>query len=481
MFLSWLLAQAHWNAPGSRRRGREIPARKPSFRPSVEQLDARILLSGGTFNPNFGVGGLVTSNFGGQDFASGVATQANGKIVVAGEAYQPSGSAQLVVSRYNMNGTLDASFGAGGKVLTLLGSKEGFASEVAIRGNGKIVVATEAVDPVTSAYDLAVVQYNSNGSLDSSFGSDGSVLTGLGGGHNFFLGGIALAPGGRVIVVGSAYVGFTQPVGLTVIECNSNGSLNASFGSGGIVTTTSFQSASGQSFTQPTGNAVAVDSLGRIVVAGQALNAASRFQLESALLVRYNTNGSLDQRFGFQGAVTSVFDGPPTNALGPIGVDATALALLKNGDIAVGGYAFAPSFGFIPYEGFAVERFTPRGSADLTFGSEGVAFYGPPFGDAGQFQVAGLAAQANGDIVAVGTTLILGVPGINFAMVRFTPSGILDSSFGSGGVVTAFVPNAEGPFIIALEPTTGNIVVVGTAYDATANTYDFALAEYLSH
>jgi uncharacterized delta-60 repeat protein len=432
--------------------------------------------SGGDLNSKFGTGGLVSTNFGGLDFASGVATQSDGKTVVVGLGGAGSTS-QIAVVRYNQDGSLDASFGAGGEVLTLVGSSD-FDSAVAIRPNGKIVVAAVAQDPVTSQYDLGVVQLNSDGTLDQTFGSHGSVLTSLSNGLSFFMGGVALEPDGRLVVVGGAGASFFQPAGIVVVEYNADGSLNQHFGSGGVVSTATLQGSGnpGPTFNQLAGNAVAIDGQGRIVVGGEGIN-SSTFNY-AAFLARYNTDGSLDPSFGFQGAVTSVFNGQPTNVFASNGFSVTGLAITHDGTIVAAGDAFAPSFGFFPYMGFAVAEFRSDGSPILDFGSEGVAFYGPPMGFAGQFRNTGLVVQSNGDVVVVGTTFAFGLPLTGFAMIRLDHEGNLDLGFGSGGVVTTFVADALGPFAIAAEPN-GDFVVVGTAYDPSTNLYDFGLAQYL--
>jgi uncharacterized delta-60 repeat protein len=433
---------------------------------------------GGDLNSKFGTGGTVTTNFGGQDSASGIATQSDGKIVVVGTDSNGTTS-ELAIARYNLDGSLDSTFGAGGKVLTLVGSSD-FEGSVAIRPDGKIIVAALAQDPVTSQYDLAVVQLNADGSLDQNFGFHGSVLTSVGNGAYFLVSGIALEPNNRIVIVGAVDTPYFQSAGILVVEYNPDGSLNQNFGSGGIVITASLTGPGtsgnpGPTYNQLAGNAVAIDSLGRIVVGGTGIN-SSTFGF-AAILTRYNTDGSLDQSFGFQGAVTTVFNGVPTNVFAPYGFSVTAVGFTQDGTIVAAGSAFAPSFGFFPYMGFAVEEFKADGSPVMNFGSEGVAFYGPPVGFAGQFRTTGLVVQSNGDVVVVGTTFAFGLPLTGFAMVRFDDNGNLDQGFGSGGVVTAFVANPVGPFAIAAEPN-GDLVVAGTVLD-TSNNFDFGLAEYL--
>src|SRR5262249_22221261 len=120
--------------------------------------------------------------------------------------------------------------------------------------------------------------------------------------------------------------GGTSAGGLVIAEYDHNGSLNQNFGSGGLVITQSFGDSAGNTFVSLSGNAVTVDGRGRIVVAGTAASSPALFSPPVAILARYNADGSLDNKFGFQGAVASVFDGPPNNDYVPTGISANSVA-----------------------------------------------------------------------------------------------------------------------------------------------------------
>ena len=185
----------------------------------------------GELDPAFGSGGWGMTNFsGGNDSASGVAIQSNGDIVVVGTTSNPASTqgTNFAVARYLPNGTLDTSFAGTGKVSTDFFGANDSASGVAIQPNGNIVVVGTATNGTVTEFALA--RYLPNGTLDPSFGDNGKVA-------NSFLGasdvgaGLAIQSNGQIVVVGNDGGG-----GHCVLaRYNSNGSLDTSFGTGGYV------------------------------------------------------------------------------------------------------------------------------------------------------------------------------------------------------------------------------------------------------
>jgi uncharacterized delta-60 repeat protein/uncharacterized repeat protein (TIGR01451 family) len=163
----------------------------------------------GSLDPSFGSGGRVTTDFaGGSDIASDLVLQAGGKIVVAGTAVVGS-SEDFALARCNADGSLDPSFGSGGKVTTDFSS--GFvggtdeASGVAVQGDGKIVAAGRADLAGSTGFGLA--RYNPDGSLDPSFGSGGKATTDFGGGFAAAFGGIVLQADSKIVAAGITAAG----------------------------------------------------------------------------------------------------------------------------------------------------------------------------------------------------------------------------------------------------------------------------------
>src|SRR5262245_36012650 len=209
--------------------------------------------SDGTLDDGFGTGGMVTTAFtssisatpSGQVSAEAqsVAVQADGKIVAAGEA-NVDGGEDFALVRYNSNGTLDATFGTGGKVTTAFlgsaGQAFAFAFSVAIQPDGHIVAAgyfsNNAADASAPNFDFALARYNSNGTLDTSFGTGGKVTTDFAGPDDKATS-VAFQPDGKILVAGAAGPYVIRGFDFALARYNSNGTLDASFGTGGKATT----------------------------------------------------------------------------------------------------------------------------------------------------------------------------------------------------------------------------------------------------
>ena len=252
----------------------------------------------GALDPSFSGDGIVTLDMGRSESVTGVAAQADGKIIVVGHA-----GAGFMVMRLLSNGALDESFGSGGIVDTNVGdprNRDG-AAAVVVLGDGKIVVAGESDFDSHDAVSInfAVVRYLPSGQRDPTFGSDGIVVTA---GPNVELAfGVAAAPGGKIVVAGSDRT-YGQS-GFHVARYLTSGGLDATFGSGGTVTT---------SFAGMLADAssVVVEPDGRILAGGIARPAPGAVDFAVA---RYRDDGTLDDTFGVDGKRTYGLSG---NAFG---------------------------------------------------------------------------------------------------------------------------------------------------------------------
>jgi uncharacterized delta-60 repeat protein len=346
----------------------------------------------GRLDRSFGVGGKALTSFGPRNKveARAVALQVDGKVVLAGGVR----FGDFALARYTAHGRLDPSFGQNGKVLTHFGSRRNFsdATALAIQPDGKLVaVGSWFRNPINGPGRFALARYTSRGRLDPSFGHGGKVLTSFGGRSEAYAAALLIQRDGKLVVAGEDSAGSYLAVALA--RYNADGSLDPSFGSGGRAVTKVAEYGGGAS-------AVVLQADGKIVV-----NAAGG---ERRVLVRYTVHGKLDRSFGVDGKAVASKTAP-------------ALALQRDGKFVDAGWVLGRS------REFALHRYTPSGALDSSFGRGGKVFT-----DFGAFARANaLAVQANGKIVAAGTR-----SSKDFAVARYTSSGRLDGSFGSGGKVT---------------------------------------------
>jgi uncharacterized delta-60 repeat protein len=403
---------------------------------------------------------MVTTDFGGTSAAArAVAVQPDGKIVAAGLAFI-NGALDFALVRYNLDGTLDSSFGSGGMVTSPFDFPGSFdrVTSMVLQPDGKIVLAGSTV--ANSLANFALARYNSNGTLDATFGTGGTVTTNFGQ-VSAEAWSVAIQADGKIVAAGEANINGGEDFALA--RYNSNGTLDATFGTGGKVTT-AFPGQGGTSLTFSF--ALAVQPDGKIVAAGYTEIGACVFNgldvpCFDFALARYNSNGTLDASFGTGGRVTTDFAGPNDQA--------SSVAIQPDGRIVVAGAVGAyVNRGF----DFGLARYNSNGTLDASFGTGGKAttdFAG--FDDL----PSSIALQGDGKIVVVGQTSFSAND--DFALARYNSNGTLDSSFGtSGKVTTDFAGPTDQPTSVALQPD-GKIVVAGYAF--ISGSYDFALARYV--
>jgi uncharacterized delta-60 repeat protein len=224
------------------------------------------LNSNGRLDTVFSGNGKVTTNFSVvTDFANGVVIQANGKIVAAGAAQITEFTGRFALARYNTNGTLDSTFGGNGRVTTDFTAEQDVAFGVALQTNGKIVAAGGG-DVAGARFELA--RYNANGSLDHAFSGDGKATTNFGPGIDAAHG-VAIQTNGKIVAAGHA--NFHR---FALVRYNANGTLDSAFGGDGKVTT-NFTNKGG--FQDDLANGVALQADGKIVAAGRAGGSGGRF------------------------------------------------------------------------------------------------------------------------------------------------------------------------------------------------------------
>ena len=395
--------------------------------------------SNGTLDNSFGSNGIQTTQVRISDsYANSMLIQSNGEYVVSG--YSNDGSElNFALARYNTNGDLDDSFGTSGIVITQNGTSLDHVNSVAIQGDGKIVAAGDSFNGMGTLFALA--RYNVNGTLDNSFGSNGLVTTTIGISHpHDVVNSVAIQSDGKIVAFGSSYHN-VQDVEFALARYNPNGGLDNTFGTNGIVT-----NAAGVQYVDA--SSVLIQGDEKILTTGTSYHGANT----DFILIRYNKNGTLDNTFGANGMVTTRITG----------TDAYAKSAVIQADkkIVVAGYTYSNTY-------FTLIRYNENGTLDDSFGISGMVI--TPEGDANS-----VAIQGDGKIVAAGSYY----DGLyyDFALARYNKNGDLDSSFGADGIITTQVgANNSNANSIAIQ-NDGNIIVAGSSNNGS--NINFTLVRY---
>ncbi|MDN3656473.1 T9SS type A sorting domain-containing protein [Ferruginibacter paludis] len=307
--------------------------------------------SNGNVVAGFGVNGKYTINYnqGNTNFTA-AAVQNNGKLITAGKTWNGN-YYDIAVVRYNTNGSLDQTFGSNGKVITNVGIVSDVKG-VAITPGGKIIVGA------TADNHFAINRYNADGSLDNNFSSNGKQIVAM---HNQdFLRGVSVQPDGKILAYGQSIdsaldiYGYAYPnYASSIVRLNVNGELDNTFNNTGLVLIPSPAVGEPQEVTS-----AVVQTDGKIVVSGSAWNVNYPSGLQ---LIRLNVNGNLDTSFGNGGIQTSYFM-PATHYFGG------QLALQGDGKLLATGYSQGV---YENYTQIITARYNVNGSPDTSFGNNG--------------------------------------------------------------------------------------------------------------
>ncbi len=382
-------------------------------------------------------------------------------------------------------GSLDPTFGNGGKVLT----PGGGVTDAIMQPNGDIVVSG----------GFGVARFLPTGTLDTTFGTSGMASVGFIGGQSRT--GVALQPDGKIIWVGSQNTpGFPAfgTFSFAVARFNANGTLDTSFGTGGHASVEFF--APPMQGAQEFADAVLVQPDGKILVAGSARQGQIRSAPIQGAIARFNANGTLDASFGTGGkilssslpsgitalgldAAGSIFTLPTRAEFSPSGrADAAVTPATIASNSAGGSSVFLPSGQFVQADGVTVVRHdddvrVQRFNADGSLASASPAFdYSGAAGlDQARDSVGAVAVQANGQGVVGGAHFL---STSIFGLARVNPDGTLDAGFGSGGVLTTTINGNEAVQAVLIQPD-GKIIAVGnSANNATGQSF-IVLARYI--
>ena len=376
----------------------------------------------GVLDASFGISGRVTTSISGSpntadDVINAIALQADGKIVVGGSAFQGNvgASDDFALARYLPDGSLDTTFGSGanGIVTRINTASDEVINGLALQNDQKIVVAGTAFTGVN--HNFIVGRYNANGTLDTSFDSDGIVTTPIGAGSSFSEAmviehndtntvlddKIILAGSAEMLVAGNGEDEEETTLDFALVRYNADGSLDTGFGVNGIVTT---PVGSGHDFAET----VIIQSDGKLLVAGSVFSDEAP---EQFALVRYNADGGLDTAFGNNGIVMT----PLGNTELRRNAQAFALAIQpSDGKIVVGGFSFATLTG----RDFTLVRYNTDGTLDTGFGVAGIEI--SPF-SAQMDEIHALSVLSDGTILAGGFITNDSGENTDFYLAAYTP------------------------------------------------------------
>ena len=442
------------------------PRNRPALR--LTPLEDRITPAAADFDFGFGPGGKlsVPFNLGGAnaDAASAVAVQADGKIVIVGTAQITATDADFAVTRLNRDGTPDATFGPAGKrtIPFNLGSTNADVGRaIAVQADGKILVAGTVQRGAVGDTDYGVARLNDDGTLDTTFDTDGKAVVAfdLGGGNADVGQAVLVQPDGKIILAGTVRRAAAFDTDFGVARLDAAGALDPTFGTAGK-TQVAFDLGGGNADVL---GGAALQADGKIVLAGSAhLGGATDTDFAAA---RLTAAGVLDTTFDTDGKRTVGFD-----LGGTLADAANALAIQPDGKIVLAGSADSGPTG--PLD-FAAARLNADGSSDTSFDADGrttIAFdNGGAFGNADQ--ALAVALQADGKIVLAGQAGS-GPP----AVARLTTAGAPDAAFAAGGKRVLDTAGASAGLAGVAVQADRRVVVAGSVAAATVGDFDFFAA-----
>jgi uncharacterized delta-60 repeat protein len=382
----------------------------------------------GILDNTFGNAGIASAGIGtNADNGNALLIQEDGKILIAGSTHN-SNDNDLALVRFNMNGTLDNTFGSNGIVVTNLGAAVEGANAMVLQSDGKIIIGGTSIGNLSNA-DFALVRYNINGTPDSTFGYGGIVKTDINNSYDY-VNALVMQEDGKIVACGTT--AGPGPQDFVAVRYNTDGTLDNTFGSGGKAVTV-VGAGTDEAF------AALVQLDGKIVLAGASDAGNSNYDFA---MVRLNDNGSLDYSFGSWGKVITSFG---ANDKG------RAVILQTDGKIILAGSSVTGN-----NSDFAIARYNINGSLDYTFDYDGRAT--TDFGS-GYDAANAIATQSDGSIVVCGTSL---QTNNTFALARYI------------GNVNLAVPEKtkKEKLLVYFNTYSNELVVSGTEDKGAINVFD---------
>ncbi len=349
----------------------------------------------GTLDSTFGQGGKSFVDLGGWDYANALTMTSDGSLLLAGQ----SEGGNFAVARFDKNGALQNTFGTDGVSKIDFGISYQYCNDIVLQSNGKMVLAGTMGKDIASSYDFALTRLTADGQIDMDFGNSatGRVTLDLSKDLDWAYGVVAL-PNDSLIVAGRILDDFA------LVHLDENGNLDTAFGGkpGGVVSLDFFGRVDEIRCLAVQGE--------KIVVAGNAEHADGH---SSFAIARFNADGTLDETFGNAGTVTADF--------GQYSAAANAIQVAADGSLLISG-----SIEGEKGSDFAVLRLSADGELDPDFGTNGLATH-----DSGTSSewANDLAIQADGKV------LVLGASRDDIAVIRLNTDGTPDEGFGTSAIV----------------------------------------------
>ncbi|MEO7801571.1 MAG: Ig-like domain-containing protein, partial [Ginsengibacter sp.] len=382
---------------------------------------------------SFNKTGIQKTDFGSEDNqAIAVTIDKNDKIIVAGFANK-NGHFDFALARFNTNGTLDNSFGTGGLQTTDFGNTDDFCQSIIVQPNGKIIAAGYNYNYLSQDFKIAVARYNEDGSTDKSFGSNGRLNSESG----------FAVPNGAAIQNDGKLVMIAKPADYVLLRYNTNGTLDDTFGTNGNVE---------MDFSLFEFNDLVIQNDQKILIAGHGPFFNSDF-----LLARFTASGKVDKSFSGDGHLLTDF-GSSSDFL-------SSIVVQRDGKIIAGGVTQNSE----NINSIALSRYNSEGVPDKQFGKSGRL--------TDQFRQ-GLTTyntsvlQADGKLIAAGS--VWNGIDFDFVIARYDTKGNLDNTFNVKGYQTIdFKSNNDYINSITIQKD-GKIVAAG--YSGTNTNSGFAIA-----
>ncbi len=448
----------------------------PSLSPAATGNTNCYSVQAGCLDTTFGGSGFVHTDPDGPSYSSfinSLVMQSDGKIIVAGQATDNANGtgADFLLSRFNSDGSVDTSFGSVNPSNPSL--RLGYVMTAFTTGSdlaSSVALQTDGkivAGGSASPGGFAVARYNNDGTLDGAFANGGKTIIDFASAASVRQ--LVIQSDGKIILAGEA--GSPSQFGLA--RLNQNGTLDSTFGSAGklVVNPSDLKRGNGFAWSVALQRIPAVTGEERIVVAGWATeNLFGGSTASTFALMRFRPNGAIDTTFGNNGRAYVPFFGF-TDQIRQIAIDSAnrivAAGNVRTGNDSCGSYI----------QDYGVTRLTTNGALDTTLGGgkQTADIYG------GADNVYGLALQSDGKIIIAGYAHSSDLTLKDFALLRLNADGTRDSSFGllgNGVVTTDFFGLADYAIAVAVQPNDGKIVVAGSITVSSSNGGEVAVARY---